>query len=98
MDLKIGSFFSSARTATANAASSVYGFGKYLVEKGCSMCSPLASKVSEFTGKFIPNVVSNTVQAYPKSFGLVAGVGLSTIVYQVFLKSKGQTPPPGGSV
>lgn len=100
MDLKIGSFFSAARTATTNAASSVYGFGKDILSKGSSACSFLADKVTQVAGRFIPTAVSNTVQAYPKSFAFAAGAGVVVAVCIVasrfFSKGDGSTPqnPP----
>jgi len=96
MDLKIGSFFSAARTATTNAVSSVYGFGKDILSKGCSACSFLANKVNQVAGRFIPTAVSNTVQAHPRGFAFVAGVGATVAVVAVvsrfFPRGDGSTP------
>ena len=94
MDLKIGSFFNAARSATTNAASSFYGFGKDILRKGCSACTSLAYKVSQVAGRFIPNAVSNAVQTYPKTVTLVAGIGVTVVVGAVvsrfFPKNDGQ--------
>lgn len=95
--MNIQGFFSAAGTAIANTASSVCGFGKYLIDKGYSACSPLASKVSEFAGRFIPNAVSNTVQAHPKGFSFIAGVGAAVVVGAVASRLFGSTPPPSES-
>ncbi len=99
--MNIQGFFSAAYTTTANAASSVYGFGKDMVGKGCSVCSSLLSKVSQVAGRYIPSVVSNTVQAYPKSFSFAAGAGVAVVVGIVasrfFSKSDGATPPSNTS-
>lgn len=94
--MNIQGFFSAAYTTTANAASSVYGFGKDIVGKGCSVCSSLADKVKLVAGRFIPTAVSNTVQAYPKSFAFAAGVGATVAVVAVvsrfFPRGDGSTP------
>lgn len=96
MDLKIGSFFSAARTATTNAASSVYGFGKDMLGKGYSVCYSLTEKVCQVAGRFIPDAVSNTVKAYPRSFSFAAGAGVAVAVGAVAFRffSKGDGPAP----
>ncbi|KAG6559559.1 hypothetical protein RHABOEDO_000561 [Candidatus Rhabdochlamydia oedothoracis] len=100
MDLKIGSFFSAACTATTTVASSVYGFGKDILSKGCSVCSSLTGKVGQVAGRFIPTAVSNTVQAYPKTFSFVTGVGVTvavgSVVCRFFAKSDGAHPKDPG--
>lgn len=97
MDLKIGSFFSAARTATTNAASSVYGFSKDILSKGYSTCFFLADRVSQVAGRFIPTAVSNTVQTYPRSFAFAAGAGaavvVGAVVFRFFPRGDGSTPP-----
>ena len=74
--MNIRGFFNSTYATTANAASSVYVFGKDIVGKGFSLCSSLADKVQLVAGRFIPNAVSNTVQAYPKSFAYISGIAI----------------------
>jgi len=71
-----------------NAASSVYGFGKDILSKGCSACFLLADKVSQVAGRFIPTAVSNTAQTYSKSFacagGLFLGGAITHVAYRFF--------------
>lgn len=95
--MNIQGFFSAAYTTTANAASSVYGFGKDILGKGCSVCSSLADKVKLVAGRLIPTAISNTVQAYPKSFSFAAGAGVavavSIIASRFFFQGDGPIPP-----
>ncbi|PWU16647.1 MAG: hypothetical protein C5B45_00070 [Chlamydiae bacterium] len=92
--MKIPGFLSAAYAATTNVASNFYGFGKSVIGTGYSACSSLVGKVGQVAGKLIPSVVSNTVQAYPKSFSYVAGFTSAAVVLQVFFKNHEQTPPP----
>lgn len=81
--MNIRGFFNSAYATTANAASSVYVFGKDIAGKGYSLCSSLADKVKLVARRFVPTAVSNTVQAYPKSFACVSGIVIGGAVIHV---------------
>ncbi|QZA59136.1 hypothetical protein [Candidatus Rhabdochlamydia porcellionis] len=81
--MNIRGFFNSAYATTANAASSVYVFGKDIVGKGCSLCYSLTDKVKLVAGRFIPTTISNTVQAYPKSFACASGIVIGGAVVRV---------------
>ncbi|MGB7128176.1 MAG: hypothetical protein WBD50_03675 [Candidatus Rhabdochlamydia sp.] len=77
--MKIPGFLSTAYTATASAVSNFYGWGS-------SACSSLARKVGQVAGRFIPTAVSNTVQAYPKSFACISGGAIVGTVGSIAFK------------
>ena len=84
--------------AIVNAGSSALNFGKDWIGKGFAGGCSLAEKVSQVAQRYIPDAVSKTVKAHPKSFSFVAGLGVAgvsaTLIYRVFLKSnEGNTPP-----
>ncbi|MGL5264309.1 MAG: hypothetical protein ACRDAI_07075 [Candidatus Rhabdochlamydia sp.] len=72
--MNIGNGLNAIGRFTVDTSLSVYGFGRDAFAKGCSVCSSLAARVIQIAGKAIPNAVSNTVKANPKSFCFAAGI------------------------
>lgn len=91
MDIK--GYLSTIGSATAKTASTVYdyvgGFGKTALEK----CSSATVKVCEIAKRLIPGFVSNTVQAYPRSFcavgGIALGLSIAVVASRFFAKGNG---------
>ncbi|MGL4539927.1 MAG: hypothetical protein ACRCU0_03000 [Candidatus Rhabdochlamydia sp.] len=94
--MNIGNGLNAIGRFTVDTSLSVYGFGRDTFAKGCSVCSSLAARIIQIAGKAIPNAVSNTVKANPKSFCFAAGVIASgtligTIAYRALSNNKKAT-------
>lgn len=92
--MDIRSYPGTIGSAAAKMASTVYGyvggFGKTALEK----CGSIAGKVGEIAKRLIPSFVSNTAQAYPKSFcavSTVVGLSIAAVAFRVFAKGNGST-------
>lgn len=86
--MNIGSGLNAISRFTVDKATAVYTFSKDAIMKGCSKCSSLAVRVTQIATRAIPNAVSNTVKANPKSFSCALGVIIGgSIIGAIFYRA-----------